>query len=120
MMRLILLVTVVMSAGLISVYGETEAVKIGYTIRKQEERRIQLLDRSRALQYSIAHFKAPNNLERRLQAQRIELQAPKEWQTLVLPGGRPERPAWVRPPVNPYPLLGRFLIGTAQAEAKES
>lgn len=109
-------------AGLTYVYGEVEAVKIGYTIRKQQEARAQSLDRSRALQYNIARLKSPRNLERRLEAQKIELESPKQWQTLVMPGaaGTLKRPAVGQVPGRPLPPLGRFFIGTAQAEAKES
>lgn len=108
-------------AGLTYVYGEVEAVKIGYTIRQQEEAKSGALDRSRSLQYNIARLKSPDNLERRLQVQRIVLESPKSWQTLVMPssGGSVTRSAADQARSHVLPL-GRFLIGTAQAEAKES
>ncbi len=106
-------------AGLFYVYAEVEAVKIGYEIRKQEEIKVQALDRTRALKYNIARLKAPHNLERRLLAQRIELESPRSWQTLVLPGaGVPREP--FQAAVTRPPLFTRFFVGTAQAEAKES
>ncbi len=121
MPRFLCLVLCAMLAGLVSVYGEVEAVKIGYTIRKQQEAKALVLDRSRALKYNIAQLKAPHNLERRLQAQRIVLESPKQWQTLVMPmAGTVRRPVVGQPAVNQLPYLGRFFIGTAQAEAKES
>ena len=108
-------------AGLFYVYGETEAVKIGYTIRKQEEIRTQALDRSRALKYNIARLKAPHNLERRLMAQHIMLESPKSWQTLALSSGLSvKRPALAGISMtNRPPFFSRFFVGTAQAEAKE-
>ena len=109
-------------AGLVYVATEVEAVKIGYTIRKQNEAKTQALDRGRALQYNIARLEAPHNLEQKLLAQRIQLESPRQWQTLVTAG-----PAGVKGPslaqesLFPGPnLFGRFFVGTAQAEAKES
>lgn len=98
---------------------EVEAVKIGYTIRKQQETRTLFLDRARALKYNIARLKAPNTLEKRLTAQKISLQAPKSWQTLVVSSGKisgqaSEPSLFFRPPI-----LTKLFMGTAQAEAKE-
>ena len=106
-------------ASLIYVGAEVDAVKIGYTIRKQDETKVQLLDRARALKYNIARLKAPNTLEKRLTAQKINLQSPKSWQTLVIPqGGRQQAAA--RPLFTQPPIFGKLFVGTAQAEAKES
>ncbi len=102
-------------ASLFYVYAEVEAVKIGYDIRKIEETKLQALDRGRALKYNIARLKAPHTLERRLQAQRIQLESPKQWQTLVMPGVRKSHAAVARPQV-----FGKLFMGTARAEAKES
>ena len=108
-------------AGLFYVYGEVEAVRIGYTIRQQQESKAQALDRSRALKYNIAHLKAPHNLERRLLSQHILLESPKAWQTLVLPdGSHPRNPGGLDAASNRPPFFARFFVGTAQAEAKES
>ena len=108
-------------AGLLCVYGEVEAVKIGYEIHKQQEIKTQALDRARALKYNIASLKAPQNLERRLLAQRIVLESPKSWQTLVLSNGaEAKKPGLLGASSNRPPLFTRFFVGTAQAEAKES
>ena len=108
-------------AGLLCVYGEVEAVKIGYEIRKQQEAKMQTLDRARALKYNIASLKAPQNLERRLLAQRIVLESPKSWQTLVLSNGaEAKKPGLLGASSNRPPFFTRFFVGTAQAEAKES
>ena len=109
-------------AGLMYVTAEVEAVKIGYAIQKQEQMKVQALDRARALKYNIARLEAPHNLERKLQAQRIQLESPRQWQTLVVPGsagaGRAQisQQSFFQGPR----LFGRFFMGTAQAEAKES
>lgn len=107
-------------AGLMYVYTEVEAVKIGYDIRKQQEIKTQALDQSRALQYNIARLKAPQTLEKKLLAQRIELKTPASWQTLVMQDGRmkPSEPS--RLSLIPKPFDSRFFIGTARAEAKEN
>ena len=110
----------VMFAGLSYVYYEIEAVKIGYTIRKLEEVKVQSLDRTRALKYNVARLKAPNSLERRLRLERILLQSPKSWQTLVLTPAGAKSPAAGRALMARPPFFSRFLVGTAQAEAKES
>ena len=107
-------------AGLFYVYEEVEAVKVGYMIRKQEEEKTLCLDRARALQYNIARLEAPNNLERKLEAQRIVLGSPRLWQTLVLPGaGRPGMNLAAKAGTSGAPFFMKFLVGTAQAEAKE-
>ncbi len=105
-------------AGLTYVHAEVEAVKVGYHIRKQEEAKVQALDQARSLKYNIASLKAPHNLEKKLLAQRIQLEAPKSWNTLVLPGGTVQRKPEVLP-VQRTPFFSKFLIGTAQAEAKD-
>lgn len=105
---------------LVYVYAEVAAVKTGYEIRKQEETKTLLTDRARALEYSIARMKAPGTLERKLEARKIVLEPPKTWQTLVMPGVKPVRPADAEPFFARAPLFTRFLVGTAQAEAKEA
>lgn len=120
MKRFVGFVVMGMLASLFYVSQEVEAVKIGYTIRKQEETKTLYLDRSRALQYNIARLKAPNTLEKRLEAKKISLQAPKSWQTLVLSQPRPATDSAARSFLAQPPVLTKFLVGTAQAEAKES
>ena len=110
---------VLTAAALFYVYQEVEAVKVGYTIRKQEETKTLFLDRARALKYNIARLKAPNNLERRLSAQRIVLQAPKSWQTLVLASSFQASTNTLWKGGTPA-IFGKLWVGTAQAEAKES
>lgn len=107
-------------ASLFYVSQEVEAVKVGYTIRKQEETRTLFLDRARALKYNIARLKAPNTLEKRLVAQKINLQAPRSWQTLIISPASAKEQAATRSLMGQGPMFNKFLIGTAQAEAKES
>ncbi len=115
---------VMLALGTIASLGyvsqEVEAVKIGYTIRKQEETKVLFLDRARALKYNIARLKAPNTLEKRLTAQKISLQAPKSWQTLVMSSGKANTRASEPSLFSQPPILTRLFMGTAQAEAKES
>jgi len=106
------------SAALFYVNQEVEAVKVGYEIRRQEEARVQALDHARALKYNIARLKAPKNLEKKLLAERIQLESPQSWQTLVLPGRGAQ--AGVQPRDVHPPFFTKFFVGTAQAEAKES
>jgi hypothetical protein len=109
-------------AGLVYVTAEVEAVKVGYTIQKQDEMKVQALDRNRALKYNIDRLEAPHNLERKLLAQRIQLESPRQWQTLVVagPAGVKVRP-FVQPSLFQSPhFFDRLFFGTAQAEAKES
>ena len=120
MIRYLCILAVITCAALVTVFEEVEAVKVGYTIRKQEEARTQALDRARALKYNIACLKSPQNLERRLAAQRILLESPKAWQTLVMPGVRGgARPAMIDPAISQPSFFGRFFVGTARAESKE-
>ena len=109
-------------AGLVYVTAEVEAVKIGYTIRKQDEVKVQALDRARALKYNIDRLEAPHNLERKLLAQRIQLESPRQWQTLVVArqAGVREQPFAQESLFQSPHFFGRLFVGTAQAEAKES
>ena len=108
-------------ASLCYVSQEVGAVQVGYTIRKQEETKTLLLDRTRALQYNIERLKSPNNLERRLTAQKIILQSPKSWQTLVVTSAQAKpTQASVASLLMKPPIFSKLLMGTAQAEAKES
>ena len=109
-------------AGLVYVTAEVEAVKIGYAIRKQDELKVQALDRTRALKYNIDRLEAPHNLERKLLAQRIQLESPRQWQTLVLagPAGVKSQPFAQESLFQSPHFFGRLFVGTAQAEAKES
>lgn len=109
-------------AGLFYVYEEVEAVKIGYEIRKLDQEKSLLLDRSRALQYNIARLKAPESLEKRLLDQRIKLESPKSWQTLAAPGAaiKLKNQSLGRGLFAGPGTLTKFFLGTAQAEAKET
>ena len=119
MRRFITMLALGTFAALLYVSQEVEAVKIGYTIRKQEETRTLLLDRARALKYNIARLKAPATLEKRLSAQKINLQAPSSWQTLVMPPTSTRQGMTARSLMG-QPILTKLFVGTAQAEAKES
>ena len=118
MARFVSVLLCVTMAGLLYVHSEVEAVKIGYRINRLEEMKALAIDRARALQYNIARLKAPRNLERRLETQRITLEAPKAWQTLVLPGA--VNAGMAVPASARMPFFTRLFVGTAQAEAKES
>ncbi len=120
MRRFALILVGVTLASLFYVYEEVEAVKIGYQIRSLEERKTQFLDRARALQYNVARLKAPHNLEKKLQSQRIVLESPKSWQTIVLPEpGRKPVASW-QPWIMRPPFFSKLFLGTAQAEAREA
>ena len=123
MAKFLTFLSIVTLAGLVHVYAEIEAVEIGYAIRKQENAKVQFVDRSRALKYNIARLKSPNNLERRLQTQKIVLDAPREWQTLVLsqaPGQRLPKIERLPNLMKEPAFFTRFFVGTAQAEAKDN
>lgn len=121
MKKFVTIVALTTIAGLTYVYAQVEAVKIGYTIRKQEEMKTLFLDRARALEYNISRMKAPSNLEKKLLAKKIQLESPKSWQTLVLPSGkRTNQPDVMRSILSHPPILARLFVGTAQAEARES
>lgn len=108
-------------ASLFYVYAEVEAVRIGYQIREQEEKRVQLLDRTRTLKYNNARLKAPGNLQKKLLSQHTVLDTPRSWQTLVVKSGQPvKKPDWMPLAAGRPSWLGKVFVGTAQAEAKES
>ena len=117
-MAALVLVTI---SCLVYVYAEVQTFKIGYTIRKQEDMKTQLLDRARALKYNIARLKSPANLERRLIAQKVMLASPKSWQTIVMMPQTPASPQMFAQSVWSHPtVLARLFMGMAEAQAKES
>ena len=128
MKRFAAAVVLVTLACLGYVYAEVETFKIGYTIRKQEEMRTQFLDRARALKYNIARLKSPANLEKRLAAQKVLLESPKTWQTLVVTNQPTVQPGWqtnshliwMQSVLTHPSIVPRFFVGTAEAQAKES
>ena len=121
MKRFVSAVVLVTVACLVYVFAEVQTFKIGYTIRKQEEMKTQLLDRARALKYNIARLKSPVNLERRLTAQKVLLESPKTWQTIVMAGQAPvRREMFAQSLWNQPSILGKLFMGTAEAQAKES
>ena len=120
MRRFLAVLILVTFAGLTYVYQEVEAVKAGYVIRKQEATKTQVLDRARALKYNVARLTAPENLERRLSAQRIVLEVPKTWQTLVVAPTGAKSSAIANSLMVRPPFFGKLFVGTAQAEAKEN
>lgn len=120
MIRFICLVMLVTFGALFYVYEEVAAVKIGYTIRKQQEAKVQVLDHNRTLKYNIASLKAPHNLEKKLLSERILLESPRQWQTLVISTGiQAKKPPIAQTVLRPWAFLGKFFIGTAQAEAEK-
>lgn len=106
-------------AGLSYVYLEVEAVTIGYTIRKQEEQKTMGMDRARALNYNIAMLKSPHNLERKLAAQKIVLESPRSWNTLVMADPNAVKANAAAQSLTMAPLMNKFFVGTASAEARE-
>ena len=121
MKRFISAVVLITLASLVYVFAQVQTFKIGYTIRKQEETKTLLLDRARVLKYNIARLKSPANLERRLTAQKVLLESPKTWQTLVMANQAPACPAVWGQSVWYHPsILAKLFVGTAEAQAKES
>ena len=121
MLKYMALLFCISLAGLFYVYEEVEAVKIGYTIRKQEETKVLWLDHARALKYNRAHLESSNYLEKQLAAERIQLEAPKAWETLVIYSGHRvnSKPGFAAS-IRQAAFFNRFFMGTAQAEANDS
>lgn len=123
MKRFLSAVILITLGSLFYVHLEVEAVQVGYSLQKREALKVQFLDRARALKYNIASFKAPHYLEKRLSSWRIHLETPQSWETLVLSSERraPLKDSnWMRMSADMAGVFGRFLVGTAQAEAGES
>lgn len=63
--------------GLVIVYGEVEAVKIGYDIRQLNILKLELRTNLKEKQLQIASLKAPENLERLMSDFKVELTNPQ-------------------------------------------
>ena len=118
MKRFSLVVVLMTFVGLAVVYGEVEAVKTGYEIRKLNLKKMELANQAKLLEFQIATLKTPQRLEQWMGTSRLNLTHSKTM-TLV----RAETPesgakaASERASRNPI-QIARLFLGIAQADSE--
>lgn len=102
------------ATGLLVVYGEVEAVKTGYRIRRQNLRKSELVTEMKGLESEIASLKTPRRLEEWLTDSRMTLTQSRP-QRLV----RAEKPRRVSGGSKGGPArFAQLFLGTARADSE--
>ena len=99
--------------GLLRVYGEVEALKVGYDIQRLNLKKLALRERHEEMESRIALAKAPGALEERLLAYRVNLAQPKLQIARSRPLGATQDK---RARKTARDFFDRIFVGTAQAE----
>jgi len=117
MKRFILSIISMTALGLIVVYGEVEAMKIGYDIRQLNIRKHEVKYRIKESEIEIASLTAPENLLEKMVAQQVTLVDTKPMRIARLDGGRVEGDS--KSPSGFNALFTRFFVSSAQAGTKQ-
>lgn len=76
---------VLTTLGILYVWQNVQAVKIGYQI-KQKEKEIKILQKKlRGLEIIVARLKMPNMIKKKLNENNISLSVPDSWQIVKIP-----------------------------------
>lgn len=117
MKKFVLSVILVTTVGLGVVYGEVEAVKIGYQIRQNNIQKLELTNRLKLLEYQVATLKTPQRLEKWMGHSRLTLTNSK-----TLKVAKVETPAekiTLAERARKGPIqFARLFMGTAQADSE--
>lgn len=114
MRRYLLVLTVLTLVGLLRVWAEVEALKVGYDIQRHNLTKLALREYQREMGSRIALAKAPGILEERLLAYRINLAQPK---LLEIARSRPTGAAQDQGAGKTgRDFFDQLFVGTAQAE----
>ena len=117
MKRFVLTVVLVTCVGLTVVYGEVEAMKIGYQIRQLNMKKLELVNDTKLLEFQIATLKTPGRLEQWMGKSHVSLT-----QSRTLRVARAETPESVtasaessrKGPVQ----FARLFLGIARADSE--
>lgn len=101
--------------GLVIVYGEVEAMKVGYEIRKLGIRKRELTHQLKESEYGVATLTAPERLERTMNAYHVKLVNPTLLRVAKLPQDQGLE-GQGRQGSNDNAFLARFLVPSAQAD----
>ena len=117
MKRFVLTVILTTFVGLAVVYGEVEAMKIGYQIRQLSLKKMELVNDTKLLEFQIATLKTPGRLEQWMGNSHVSLT-----QSRTLRVARVEDPGSIaasaegsrKGPVQ----FARLFMGTARADSE--
>jgi len=115
MKKFIFSVITITLIGLVMVYGEVEAMKIGYDIRQLDIRKREITHQMKEAEYHIAQLTAPERLEESMRAYQVELVKPKLLKVAKLPKGQ-DLNSMPAPSAKGNTFLNRFFISSAQAD----
>lgn len=80
--RPVLLVTLFLLVGLLTVWQQAETLRLGYRIREREERLAELERGRRRLEAEVSRCRAPDRVLERAAALGVDLAVPNEWRVL--------------------------------------
>jgi len=101
--------------GLVVVYGELEAVRIGYQIRQLSIQKHELTHRLKKAECEIASMVVPRRLEERMSDYRVKL-AKAQRRTIALAGDAGGFRREAAGGFGPSKLLARILLSEAKAD----
>jgi len=121
--KIITLILIFILFSFLSVFLHTEIIKLGYEIKKNEDKFQELIDNNRILKYNIYALESPYSLDRHVLLKNSNLKALKPFQVLGVYSEltieqiniEESRPSWFKNPV--FVTLKKFFVGK-QAEAK--
>ena len=117
MKKFITCVITLTAFGLIVVYGEVEAMKIGYDIRQLNIRKRELTHRMKSSEFEIASLTAPDYLEARMAADHVHLVNPTFLRIAKV--SRPIKIQGEQESSFRNRLLSRLFVTSAQADSTQ-
>ena len=91
--RPVLLVTLFLLVGLLTVWQQAETLRLGYRIREREERSAELGREQRRLEAEVSRCRAPERVLERAAALGVGLAVPGEWRVLKPGQAAPQQEA---------------------------
>jgi hypothetical protein len=82
--KFLLITALVTGLALGYVYQQAELLRINYTIGRNKDSLVVLLDHNSALMYNVNHLQTPLYLEQRLSAEKVSVEIPSRWHTIGL------------------------------------
>lgn len=101
--RFMLLIGVVVCGSLFYIYQQTQLVRTGYALRKNEKILDTLIKENNRLEMKISKIKSPEHLERLVVKYGLRLTKPKESQVVRLPAKK-RNTQWSSARMNPSPV----------------
>ncbi|MFH1622091.1 MAG: hypothetical protein ABIA97_03100 [Candidatus Omnitrophota bacterium] len=121
--KIITLILIFILFSFLHVFLHTEIIKLGYEVKKNEDKFQELIDNNHILKYNIYTLESPYSLDRHVLLKNANLKALKPFQVLEVYSEpaiehvdiETSRATWLKNPV--FVALKKFFV-SKQAEAK--